>query len=437
MNYYRKPINKTVDDIKLKMQIGSLTVKMTENINKINDLVELDKNIKKDVIHNSNSIKNFYTKQEILDITNQYYLKNHLYDKDYIDNNLLLKSEIDSKDKIILSKVNDHFYSRSCINTNYYLKNYIDKEFYTKEYINDNYYDKNHLNNNFNNLYNRQYLDLKFDNIYNKTEINDKTSKLDRNIVLFNNNLTKFIDETYNQNKKILEDDILDNKNKFNNFLFNIFSTFSNNVSNLNNKQNQRLSDLENVKINDMQINKLNQLENIDLNRINSSYNFTVFNKQKVDKLKYYTKEFILHNIDLNRNFTLSTDMDEILINNMSLHSREFLINDVLKFYLNVIIKFQNCKSIYYTMYMRFDILYDDETLIKSFKRYMTSKGSVYLNTATFNICRIVKIFRNTSKILFRIYFCRVTTNNKILVQFDLTNEFEKNYLDIEWLSNV
>ena len=41
--YYRKPINKTVDDVKLKMQIGALTIKITENI-------------KKDIIDNSNSI---------------------------------------------------------------------------------------------------------------------------------------------------------------------------------------------------------------------------------------------------------------------------------------------------------------------------------------------------------------------------------------------
>ena len=47
MNYYRKTINNTVNDIKLKMQIGALTVKITENINKINDLLEVDKNIKK------------------------------------------------------------------------------------------------------------------------------------------------------------------------------------------------------------------------------------------------------------------------------------------------------------------------------------------------------------------------------------------------------
>ena len=56
--YYRKPINKTVDDVKLKMQINILTVKITENINKINNLLEVDKNIKKDIVDNSNSIEN-------------------------------------------------------------------------------------------------------------------------------------------------------------------------------------------------------------------------------------------------------------------------------------------------------------------------------------------------------------------------------------------
>ena len=49
------------------MQIGALTVKITENINKINDLLEVDKNIKKDIVNNSNSIKNM-----IKDITNNF-----------------------------------------------------------------------------------------------------------------------------------------------------------------------------------------------------------------------------------------------------------------------------------------------------------------------------------------------------------------------------
>ena len=58
MNFYRKLIEKTINDVKLKMQIGALTVKITENINEINNLLEVDKDIKKDIIDNSNSIKN-------------------------------------------------------------------------------------------------------------------------------------------------------------------------------------------------------------------------------------------------------------------------------------------------------------------------------------------------------------------------------------------
>ena len=97
-----------------------------------------------------------------------------------------------------------------------------------------------------------------------------------------------------------------------------------------------------------------------------------------MDKLKYYTKEFILHNIDLNKTFELTPDMEEILVNDMELHSRTFDINDVLKLYLNIIIKFENNKSMHHTIYMRLDVLYDDETLIKSYNRYPTSKGFMY-----------------------------------------------------------
>ena len=56
MNYYRKPINKVVDDVKLKMQLGALTLKISENNSKIDDLIGVDKNIKKDIISNTTKI---------------------------------------------------------------------------------------------------------------------------------------------------------------------------------------------------------------------------------------------------------------------------------------------------------------------------------------------------------------------------------------------
>ena len=56
MNYYRKTVNNTVNDVKLKMQMGALTLKLSENINKMNDLLKVDEDVKKDVSDNSNKI---------------------------------------------------------------------------------------------------------------------------------------------------------------------------------------------------------------------------------------------------------------------------------------------------------------------------------------------------------------------------------------------
>ena len=56
MDYYRKPINKVANDVKLKMQLGILTLKLSENNNKIDDLIGVDKNIKKDVSSNTTKI---------------------------------------------------------------------------------------------------------------------------------------------------------------------------------------------------------------------------------------------------------------------------------------------------------------------------------------------------------------------------------------------
>ena len=55
-DYYRKTVNKVVNDVKLKMQLGALTLKLNENNNKIDDLIGVDKNIKKDVSSNSGLI---------------------------------------------------------------------------------------------------------------------------------------------------------------------------------------------------------------------------------------------------------------------------------------------------------------------------------------------------------------------------------------------
>ena len=55
-DYYRKTVNKVVNDVKLKMQLGALTLKLNENNKKIDDLIGVDKNIKKDISNNTGKI---------------------------------------------------------------------------------------------------------------------------------------------------------------------------------------------------------------------------------------------------------------------------------------------------------------------------------------------------------------------------------------------
>ena len=72
-DYYRKTVNNTANDVKLKMQMAAFTLNLSENNDKIDNLLKADKDIKKDITDNSNTLKNFYTKQYILNITSQYY----------------------------------------------------------------------------------------------------------------------------------------------------------------------------------------------------------------------------------------------------------------------------------------------------------------------------------------------------------------------------
>ena len=65
MNYYRKNVDNTANDLKLKMQMAAFTLKLSENNDKIDDLLKADKDIKKDITDNSNSIKNMKNETDL------------------------------------------------------------------------------------------------------------------------------------------------------------------------------------------------------------------------------------------------------------------------------------------------------------------------------------------------------------------------------------
>ena len=231
--------------------------------------------------------------------------------------------------------------------------------------------------------------------------------------------------------KKNIDEDIKENKDNLNNFIINTFSNFSTNISNLNNTQNSRLKQLEENKITDVQKNKINSLENIDLGKINTSYNHSIFNKHRVDKIRYYIKEFIPFNITLIKKFTFIGNINELMLLQFELDQREFSVDDILDYNINVNVQYDNSKSNWYRLKMRFDILYDDESIISSFTKMLVSKGFSYYHLINFNINKFIKTNKTTSKIIFKIYLFKNNTSLQDNIVVTMTNNYESNYCDI------
>ena len=213
--------------------------------------------------------------------------------------------------------------------------------------------------------------------------------------------MTNFIDKNYKKDQKLLDD---------------------------------KISTLENKNLTDVQINKINQLENIDLGKINTSYNYSVYNKNKLDKMTYYIKEFFMHNIYLVRRFNIKSDEDFIQILQFEI-DRKFLVNDMIKFYISTKFLYENMKM-YWVLYFKMDVHYKDDFLIKTFTKQMTSKGFIFKNLVTFAIDNMFKLNKQTDRLIFKLYMYKVSTAYKNEVTITLSNALEENYCNIIHYSN-
>ena len=94
-------------------------------------------------------------------------------------------------------------------------------------------------------------------------------------------------------------------------------------------------------------------------------------------------------------------------------------------------------KTNYWTLFLRLDVPYKNEVLIKSFSKYMLSKGFLFKNLAHFDINNILKLNQNTDRLIFKIYTEKINKSYKNDITITLTNEFENNYCNIEHLTIV
>ena len=163
------------------------------------------------------------------------------------------------------------------------------------------------------------------------------------------------------------------------------------------------MTNLENKNLSSTQITKINELENINLDNISTAYNYSISNKNKLDKYSYYIKEFFMHNIDLVRRFNVKSDIDFIQILQFEI-DRNFLVNDIIKFFISIKFLYENMKM-YWVLYFKMDVHYKDDVLIKSFTKQMTSKGFIFKNLVTFAIDNMFKLNKETDRLILN-YIC-------------------------------
>ena len=167
------------------------------------------------------------------------------------------------------------------------------------------------------------------------------------------------------------------------------------------------------------------------MNKINCSYNFSVFNKVKLNKMRYYISEFIPFNISLVKKFTFIGNINEMSILQLELDQRTFDIDDVINFFLNITIQYDNSKSNWYRLKLKLDVLYDDDTLIKSFVKMPISKGFLYQHLMNYSINRYFKILKKTSKIIFKICMVKINTSLQDNIVSNLNQSYENDYCDL------
>ena len=131
------------------------------------------------------------------------------------------------------------------------------------------------------------------------------------------------------------------------------------------------------------------------------------------------------------KKITFIGDTNEILILQFELDQRVFSIDDIINYNLNLIFQYDSSKHNWYRLKMRFDILYDDQTLLSTFTKMLTSKGFLYWDLMNYNVNKFIKLNKKTNKIIFKIYLVKTNTSLKDNIVVSITHNYENNYCDI------
>ena len=286
MNYYRTPIDKVANDVKLKMQLGALTLKISENNKKIDNLIGVDKNIKKDVFSNTSKIGNnkndISTNLEKIDNFTQYILKSGKdFEEKYIIEKQTFRFNRNKHFYTIFEKEIEYDFTKNSLlfvkNNMYYKYDNLSNDYYRLQHE-YNIYDGNNLIHKY--LFNKDtYYDENLDPILHTNE--DFCICLKKNYKKIKINLQLHRHNRHGVGNINLEID--DNEN-----YINIDYLDRNNEERINTKKNDISTNLSKIDTNKNDIST--NLIKINSNEDDILYNLSEINYIKNNNSKSYIK---------------------------------------------------------------------------------------------------------------------------------------------------
>ena len=334
MNYYRKPINKVIDDVKLKIQLAALTLKLSENNKKIDDLIGVDKNIKKDVSSNTSKINDnensISTNLKKIDNFTQYILKSGKdFEEKYIIEKQIFRFNRNKHFYTIFEKEIEYNFTKNSLlfvkNNMYYKYDNLSNDYYRLQHE-YNIYDGDNLIHKY--LFNKDtYYDENLDPIlhtnedfcicfkenYKKIKINLQLHRHNRHGV---GNINLEIDD---DNENYINIDYLDRNEKVNTNT----ESISTNLGKINTNKNNISTNLIKISSNEDDIlynlSEINSIKNNNSKSyIKNIYNILFYDKKTQTSFKndiFYEKVFELNtnkNDFIEMKFKIDLQYDDI-----------------------------------------------------------------------------------------------------------------------------
>ena len=434
MNYYRKTVDNTANDLKLKMSMAALTLKLSENNGNISSNTSLiDTNVsdistlKTDVSNNYNFIQINKKKSE--------------FNTSLIDTN---RDNIASN----LTKINSIEENNSKINNEIFNNRYdiVNQSFNFNENSHSYKLFEKVIENNMVNgeLIINTIINYRYDNLENDL------NRLTHLYQFYNDKDELFYSITLNNH----DFGVPSNSDK------NILNVSDNFCFNIDNKDKIKIL-LILTRINEWGVGKIN-LQMIDNNYINIIYNEKTDISDKFDdndkkikaiddkilsnnnlisnnfssilplKSNYVIDNILLFNLNSNKDINFKSNINRILVYETNIFY-QFKPNSFIEINESITYKYDNIKLYYYVLKETYVLLDQNDTILDEFNFNIKSKGFIFNNLHIYDNQYFFKVQSDIKTLKLKVYLERINYDNDTEFNLQLNSDHQSNFICLKY----